>query len=133
MKRFMIVALGVVVLGVGTAVWLAGNAPPATLVAPRPIIAEPPFQYPLELWDRQVEGESVVMVHVTAGGAVDSAYVLRSSGEAAFDSAAVVGARTITFRPGRRASEAVDAWVRLPVRFQQPDTTNTDAPGESDE
>lgn len=121
MTRFLIPAFGVAVLAVAGAVWLAGNAPPPPLMAPQPVVAEPPFDYPLELWDRGVEGEAVVMVHVDRVGTVDSVYLLQSSGEAAFDSAATAGARVIPFRPGRRGDEAVDAWVRLPVRFRLPD------------
>lgn len=120
----MIVALGIAVLGVGGAVWMAGNTPPPVVVQPEPLTTDLPVQYPLELWDTGVEGESVVMAHVTAAGAVDSAYVLRSSGQAAFDSAAIAGAMASRFSPGRRDDQAVAAWVRLPVRFRIPDLVN---------
>lgn len=88
---------------------------------PRPISVESPFRYPIELWDEAVEGEVVLMVHVTAEGAVDSAYVLESSGEPALDSAAVQGARDLGFAPGRRGERRIDMWAKLPVRFQKPE------------
>jgi len=79
--------------------------------------AESPFRYPEALWDEGVEGETMLMVHVTPEGGVDSAYVERSSGRSAMDSAALAGAPALRFQPARRGSEAVDVWVRLPVRF----------------
>ena len=87
---------------------------------PQPISVDSPFQYPIELWDQRIEGETVVMVHVTDMGGVDSAYVHQTSGQEAFDSAAVRGARQLRFSPGRRGDRRVDTWARLPVRFRMP-------------
>lgn len=95
-----------------------GDAGPVT--NPEAISVESPFRYPIGLWDAGAEGESIVMVHVTDTGAVDSVYVLDPSGEAAFDSAAVQGARKLKFDPGRRGDRRVAMWVKLPVRFRQP-------------
>lgn len=81
------------------------------------------FRYPEELWDAGVEGETTLRVHVTAQGAVDSARVERSSGQAAFDSAAVQGVHELRFAPGRKGMDPAAAWVLLPVRF------DLDAPG----
>jgi TonB family protein len=61
-------------------------------------------------------GETMLLVHVTEFGEVDSAYVEATSGQDEFDSAAVVGARKLQFTPGRRASTQ-SPWTRLPVRF----------------
>jgi TonB family protein len=76
-----------------------------------------PFAYPVELWDRRIEGETMLMVHVTELGAVDSAYVLTSSGHAEFDSAAMRGAPQLRFSPGKQGKRRVPMWTRLPVRF----------------
>lgn len=100
---------------------------PQPLTNPHTISVESPFHYPLDLWDRRVEGETVVMVYVTDMGAVDSVYVLEPSGEAAFDSAAVEGARNLKFAPGRRGDERIAMWARLPVRFSRPDSTHSGA------
>lgn len=78
-----------------------------------------PFQYPVGLWDQGIEGETLLMVHVTAGGGVDSTYVLQASGHVEFDSAAVAGARRLQFSPARRGRRPVALWTRLPVRFQR--------------
>lgn len=93
--------------------------PPAPMTAGAPAI-----QYPLELWDQGVQGEAEIMVHVDEFGAVDSALVSRSSGQAAFDSAALQGVRAMRFAPGRRGDERVAMWTRLPIRFSQ-DSTQT--------
>ena len=100
------------------ALLLTACASDAPLELPVPIARESsPFVYPEELWDEGVEGQAVVMVHVTVEGAVDSVYVRSTSGYAPMDSAALRGARELRFEPGRRGPDAVDVWVRLPVRF----------------
>ena len=71
------------------------------------------------MWDEGIEGQSIVMVHVTTEGAVDSVYIRSTSGYEGLDSAALQGARTLRFEPGRRGEEPVDVWVRLPVRFSK--------------
>ena len=87
------------------------------LVLPVPVGDQAPFVYPEALWDENVEGQAIVMVHVTADGGVDSVYVRSTSGYEEMDSAAVSGARELRFEPGRRGEDPVDVWVRLPVRF----------------
>ncbi|HUF14025.1 MAG TPA: energy transducer TonB [Longimicrobiales bacterium] len=91
----------------------------APLELPVPVEQASPFVYPDELWDEGVEGQAVVMVHVTTEGAVDSVYVRSTSGHEAMDSAAVAGARELRFEPGRRGADPVEVWVRLPVRFSK--------------
>ena len=66
---------------------------------PRFLSGEVPIEYPLQMWDQDMEGETVLTVRVSATGAVDSVRVLESSGHWAFDSAAVEGARHLRFRP----------------------------------
>jgi protein TonB len=90
-----------------------------------PVVETPPrqlsassFQYPEDLWDAGVEGETVLRLFVTPAGTVDSTRVERPSGQAAFDQAAVEGARELRFEPARRGQEAVGAWVLLPVQFR---------------
>ncbi len=91
----------------------------APLEQPSPVDGPSPFHYPVALWDRGAEGETVVLVHVTEGGDVDSVHVRRSSGVAGFDSAAVAGAFQLRFLPAHRGGEKVAAWVKLPVRFSR--------------
>lgn len=97
---------------------LAGCVEDEEATRPEVISVESPFDYPLELWDGGVEGETVIMVHVTDMGAVDSVYVLETSGQAELDSAAVTGARQLKFAPGRRGDRRIAMWAKLPVRFR---------------
>ena len=69
---------------------------------PIPLYGEIPIQYPLDLWDADVEGETLLRVLVTESGAVDSVEVLEASGYPAFDSAAVRGALKLQYSPARR-------------------------------
>lgn len=77
-----------------------------------------PFEYPTALWDQKLEGETLLMVHVTETGAVDSAYVVQTSGQMAFDSAALRGAKQLRFSAGRQGQRRVAMWTRVPVRFR---------------
>lgn len=79
-----------------------------------------PVQFPRELWDLGIEGQTIVAAHVSARGTVESAHVYHSSGYAAFDSAAVAGTRALRFVPARQGDRRIDMWVRLPVRFRRP-------------
>lgn len=104
--------------------WLAALMPLLAACAaeepvewPAVITDESPVEYPVELWDLGIEGESLILVRVDALGAVDSTLVAESSGYAEFDSAAIAGARELRFRPGRKGDKRVEMWVRLPVKF----------------
>ncbi|MBW3554859.1 MAG: energy transducer TonB [Gemmatimonadetes bacterium] len=119
MKRVIGFVAALLLVGAAAAGWLIGDDD-VPLTDPVPLSDESPFRYPIGLWDRRVEGETVLMVHVTDMGAVDSAYVLLSSGEAAFDSAALAGSGALRFAPARRGEDRVASWARLPVRFRMP-------------
>ncbi|HZD03599.1 MAG TPA: energy transducer TonB, partial [Longimicrobiales bacterium] len=75
------------------ALWALSCAGDQEIDRPTPLYGEVPIEYPLELWDQDVEGETVLKVRVTDVGRVDSVVVLDTSGHPAFDSAAIAGAR----------------------------------------
>ncbi len=79
-----------------------------------------PFQYPPDAWRKGIGGETRLYIHITREGAVDSVVILESSGYASLDSAAVVGARQLRFRPAQQGDEPIDLWGKLPVRFPMP-------------
>lgn len=99
---------------------------------PRPLLGELPIEYPLHMWDQDMEGETIVRVRVGDTGIVDSVEVVESSGYVAFDSAAVSGARNLRFTPARRDGKRIEVWARVPVRFSKrprPDTLDVPMSG----
>lgn len=105
----------VIACAVGLA--LGCDATEEPIERPSPMPDPTPFVYPVDLWDQKVQGETLLMVHVTELGAVDSVYVERTSGFSAFDSAATRGARKMRFSAGRRGDRRVAMWTKVPVRF----------------
>jgi TonB family protein len=92
---------------------------------PRPLFGEVPIEYPLHMWDQDMEGETLLRVRVSDVGAIDSVEVLESSGYASFDSAAVAGARQLQFTPARQDGKRIAVWAEVPVHFSKrprPDT-----------
>jgi TonB family protein len=81
-------------------------------------LSQSPFQYPEELWDAQVEGQTTLRLFIAEDGSVDTVRVERTSGYAAFDSAALSGSRELRFEPATRGGKAVAAWFLLPVKFE---------------
>ena len=119
MKQILGFLTAVLVVGAAATTFLGGDDD-APLTLPESLDDHAPFRYPLELWDRRAEGEVLLMVRVSDMGTVDSAYVLISSGEPAFDSAALAGAPGLRFTPARRGDDRIPMWVRQPVRFRMP-------------
>lgn len=104
---------------------LAACGGEAEIEQPTPLYGEVPIEYPLHMWDQDMEGETLLRVRVSDVGAVDSVEVLASSGYAAFDSAAVAGTRRLRFTPARRDGERIAVWAEVPVFFSKrprPDT-----------
>lgn len=96
-----------------------GCAGDQDLERPAPLYGEVPIDYPLELWDQDIEGETLLRVRVTEMGRVDSVQVLESSGHDAFDSAAIAGAKQIVFKPARRRGRRIVVWAEVPVHFSK--------------
>lgn len=99
--------------------WTLACAGDQEIERPTPLYGEVPIEYPLELWDQDIEGETTLRVRVTDMGRVDSVVVLESSGLAAFDSAAIAGARNLRFQPARRNGKRIEVWAHVPVHFSK--------------
>lgn len=99
------------------ALLLAGCGGESQVEAPTPLYGEVPIQYPTELWDADVEGQTTLRVRVTDMGMVDSVEVQESSGYPAFDSAAVRGAMQLRYNPARRNGRRITVWAKVPVQF----------------
>ena len=98
---------------------------------PRPLFGEVPIEYPMHLWDQDMEGETILRVRVVDTGGVDSVEIIESSGHPSFDSAAVEGARRLRFTPARQDGERIEVWAQVPVRFSKrprPDTLGLSRP-----
>lgn len=109
---------------------VAGCTADAEIDQPAPLYGEVPIEYPLSLWDQDMEGETLLRVRVTDTGQVDSVEVLESSGHVAFDSAAVQGARDLRFSPARKGGKRIEVWAKVPVHFSKrprPDTSGVGA------
>jgi TonB family protein len=109
-------AVLVVALAPATLIGCAGDQ---SIERPTPLYGEIPIEYPVSLWDEDVEGETLLRVRVTDTGAVDSVEVLVGSGHAAFDSAAIEGARDLRFQPARRNGRRIEVWAQVPVHFSK--------------
>lgn len=90
---------------------------------PRLITDGIPFRYPLPLYERRVEGDVTLRLHVDSTGVVvpDSVRVERSSGISELDTAAIQGATVLQFRPATLGGRPVPLTVLFPVRFRMPE------------
>lgn len=98
---------------------VSGCAGDQDIERPTPLYGQAPIEYPLELWDQDVEGRTLLRVRVTDLGRVDSVVVLETSGHPAFDSAAIAGARELRFTPARRNGKRIEVWAQVPVQFSK--------------
>ena len=110
------VAMSALALGAMAALGCGGDA---EIEKPTPLFTRSPVEYPLELWDQDVEGSTLVRVLVNEEGGVDSAMVMESSGHSALDSAAVHGALSMEFDPATKEGEPLRVWARVPVHFSK--------------
>ena len=97
--------------------------PRAPIEPPQVLTDSIPFVYPLELWDHNISGQTVLLLRVNELGQVDSVVIDAGSGYPEFDSAAVQGAPHLRFISGRQGERRVTMWTRMPVRFSR-DTIN---------
>lgn len=83
---------------------------------PLPGNAAPP--YPLVARRAQREGRALVRVLVARDGSGSDVRLAESSGTAALDMAALEAVRTWRFSPARRAGEAAEDVILVPVTFR---------------
>ena len=100
-----------------------GEPPEAEFEPPQVLTDSVPFVYPLELWDHNVSGQTILLVRVDATGKVDSVAIDAPSGYPEFDSAAVQGAHNLRFIAARQGDRRIPMWTKVPVRFSR-DTTS---------
>jgi TonB family protein len=99
---------------------LPGGARPE--VMPRLLNRESPFVYPRAQFDARVDGDVLLRLWIDASGSPvpDSTVVQEHAAVAAFDSAALAGARNVQFSPATQHGRPVAVSVLLPVQFRRP-------------
>jgi protein TonB len=85
-------------------------------VKPQPINIPVPA-YPDMARTAGIEGQAVVEALVDVDGSVADARILKPSGNASLDQAAVDAALRSKFSPARQRDKAVRVWVSIPFRF----------------
>lgn len=78
----------------------------------------PPPAYPAIAQRRAWEGAVLLKVHVLANGKPDHIEVVSSSGYPPLDEAAQEAVNGWRFIPAKRAAQAVDGWVQVPIEFK---------------
>ncbi len=88
---------------------------------------EPPVEYPVELFERQVEGVALLRLFVTETGTIvpESTRIEESSGYPALDSAALRSVDLLRFAPARRDGSPIATAFIQPVHFRHPDLAAT--------
>jgi len=106
-------------VGVTATVIAAACGAEREIEQPTPLFGEVPIEYPLHMWDQDMEGRTLLRVRVSDIGEVDSVQVLETSGYASFDSAAVAGASKLRFTPARQDGKRIAVWAEVPVHFSK--------------
>ncbi|MEP6591927.1 MAG: TonB family protein [Gemmatimonadota bacterium] len=120
MTRIHLLLLGAVV-----ATACSRTPPPETPITPAvPVPGQSDIPYPAELFNRRIQGEVMLYLVVDTAGTVirDSTRIATSSGQAAFDAAALQAAQGLRFTPAHRGDTLVVAPIRVPIRFTLPDS-----------
>lgn len=81
-------------------------------------LSNPPPAYPLAARRRGVEGTALVRAEISAGGECLRAELKKSSGAEMLDQAALEAVKKWRFVPARRGSQALVAWVEVPITFK---------------
>ena len=91
-------------------------------VMPVMLNRELPFRYPPALYERRVQGNVTLHIHIDSAGIVwpESTSVVESSGYPGLDSSAVAGSRELRFEPARTKGKPVSVSLKLPVFFRHP-------------
>jgi protein TonB len=80
-----------------------------------------PFEYPPAAWSHGATGTTVLKILISETGSVDSAFVLKSSGDPVLDSAAIANSRFLEWEPAEQGGRPIPIWGRLPVIYPSPE------------
>ncbi|MDD5242186.1 MAG: energy transducer TonB [Sulfuricella sp.] len=99
----------------------APSAAEPTIEPPRynaAYLSNPPPAYPLSARRRGVEGTVLVRAEISAGGECLRVELKKTSGAGMLDQAALEAVKKWRFVPAKRGSQAVVAWVEVPITFK---------------
>lgn len=81
-------------------------------------LSNPPPPYPLAARRRGIEGTVLVRAEVSAGGECLRVELKKTSGAEILDQAALRAVKGWRFVPAKRGSQALVAWVEVPITFK---------------
>ena len=91
---------------------------PAGAVQPPTVVKSVPPAYPEKARLAGIEGKVLLKVRVLYDGTISEVRVLKSSGRADFDQAALDCVKQWEFRPAMQSGIRVDVWISIPVNFE---------------
>jgi TonB family protein len=100
-------------------------------VLPVMLSRDVPVRYPPALYGKKAQGNVTLRIFIDSTGRVrpESTVVAESSGEAAFDSAAVAGVKDLRFSPAQRQGAPIAVSILFPIYFRHPQ--GAPVPGDS--
>jgi TonB family protein len=100
-------------------------------VLPVMLSRDVPVHYPPALYGKKAQGNVTLRIFIDSTGRVrpESTVVAESSGEAAFDSAAVAGVKDLRFSPAQRQGAPMAVSILFPIYFRHPQ--GAPVPGDS--
>ena len=111
-------------IALGAAVGLAAcDAPPASQAIPATevkAVDTPPPEYPMALACDGVGGKVVLWLTIGTDGSVTGVETSESSGQPAFDAAALEAVRNWRFRPATSNGQPVEKRILVPMTFNTP-------------
>ena len=81
-------------------------------------LSNPPPNYPLAARRRGIEGTALIRAEVSPEGLCLRAELRKGSGSEMLDQAALEAVKKWRFVPAKRGSQAVVAWVEVPITFK---------------
>ena len=84
--------------------------------------SESPVEYPLDLFEQEVEASVILRLYLTENGTVvpESTRVAESSGYPQLDSAALAGVSSMSFAPARQDGRPIATLFLQPIHFKHP-------------
>ena len=103
------------------------DTPPRDYEPPVALNADPPVVYPLDLFERRIEGTVRLRLYLLDDGTVvpESTRIEEPSGHAELDAAALSGVALMTFAPARRMGVPVETAFIQPIEFRHPEGRTT--------